>query len=186
MANKPQVITPHGSREGYLNGELANGFIPIPLVNWREVAANDIQALAAVGGLLAKDSTPILEMTNGDTDSALRLRWAASDSNPIVAQVPVPPYLDTGNDVVLHVLAAMAGATDSPAVASDAYFNVGDTKVEDSATISGTTVTEYTITIAAADVPSGAQTLTVELTPAAHTTDALYVYATWIEHKPTN
>lgn len=166
-----------------LSATLKTGFIPLPLVNWREVASNDIQALAAHGGILAKDSTPILEFTNGDTDSAIRLRWAASDSNAIAIQVPLPPDLDTASDVELHLRAAMAGATDTPVISNDAFFNEGDTKVEDdSAAITGTTPAEYTITIAAADVPSGAQTLSLELTPGAHTTDALYVYAAWLEY----
>lgn len=187
MTNRGHVHTPLGGRHGTLQGNLATGFIPLPLANWREVSANDIQNLASVGGLLASDSTPILEYTDGDTDSALRLRWAAGDANPIVAQVPLPPDLDPDEDVELHLRAAMGGATDTPVISADSYFNEGDTKVEDdSAAVDGTTVAEYTITIAAADVPGGAQTLTVELTPGAHATDALHVYAIWLEYARTN
>ena len=40
---------------------------------------------------------------------------------------------------------------------------------------------EKTITIDAADVPAGAQTLTVELTPGAHTSDTIVMSALWIE-----
>jgi len=161
----------------------AQKFIGIPLVQWREVGTNDIQNLAAHGGILAKDSTPILEYTNGDTDSALRLRWAADDVNAIVTQVPLPPDLNAGADLVLHIRAAMAGATNTPVISADSFFNEGDTKVEDdSAAITGATVAEYTITIAAADVPAGAQSLSIELTPGAHAADALYVYATWLEY----
>jgi len=160
------------------------GWIPIKLTDWREAGSDDIQNLAAHGGILAKDSTPILEYTNGDTDSALRLNFAASDSNPIVVQIPLPPDLNAGADLVLHMRAAMAGTDDTPTIASDAFFNEGDTKVEDaSAAITGATVAEYTITIAAADIPAGAQSVSIELTPGAHTTDALYIYATWIEYE---
>jgi hypothetical protein len=162
----------------------AQKFIPIPLTAFREVGTNDIQNLAAHGGILAKDSTPILEFTNGDTDGALRLRWAAADVNAIVAQVPLPPDLNAGANLVLHIRAAMAGTDDTPVISSDAYFNEGDTKVEDdSAAITGTAYAEYTITIAHADVPAGAQTLTVELTPGTHGTDALYMTAAWLEYK---
>jgi hypothetical protein len=45
------------------------------------------------------------------------------------------------------------------------------------------TYAEKIATIAAADVPAGAQTLTVGLTPAAHTTDIMYLTALWIEYK---
>lgn len=162
---------------------LKTGFIPLPLANWREVGTNDIQALAAHGGVLAKDSTPILEFTNGDTDSALRLRWAATDVNAIAIQTPLPPDIDEAANVEIHILAAMSDANDTPVISADSFFMVGDTKVEDdSAAISGTTVTEYTIAVAAADVPAGAQTMSIELTPGTHGTDALYVYAIWLEY----
>lgn len=183
MAYQPDVRVDFGSSEGTLSPLLMTGFIPVPLTQWREVGSNDIQALENHGGILAKDSTPILEYTNGDTDSALRLRFAANDVNPIVAQTPLPPDLDTDQALEIHFRAAMAGATNSPVVSADSYFNEGDTKVEDdSAAVSGTSVAEKVITIAAADIPAGAQTLTVELTPGAHGTDALYIYATWIEY----
>ena len=169
-----------------LNGALATGFIPLMLASWREVASDDIQNLAAHGGILAKDSTPILEYTNGDTDSAIRLNYAAADVNEIAIQIPLPPDLDVTGDIEIHLRAAMGGATDSPAMASDVFFNEGDTKVEDTVTVDqDTTVTEYTITVAAADVPAGAQTMSIELTPGAHGTDALHVYAIWIEYTRT-
>jgi hypothetical protein len=172
--------------ELFVHLKSAQSFIPLKLTDFREVGSNDIQNLAAHGGILAKDSTPILEYTNGDTDSALRLRWAASDSNPIVAAVPLPPNLNDAANLVVHFRAAMAGATDTPVIDCDSHFNEGDTKVEDaSAAVTGTSFAEYTITIAAADVPAGAQTVTLELTPAAHTTDALYVTAIWLEYTGT-
>lgn len=164
------------------SGGLVAAWIPLPLTTWREVGTNDIQNLAAHGGILAKDSTPILEYTNGDTDSALRLDWAASDSNAVVTQVALPPDLDAASAVEVHFRAAMAGTTDSPDMDLDTFFNEGDTKVEDAVNVTGTSYAEYTITIAAADVPAGAQTASLELTPAAHTTDALYVTAIWIEY----
>jgi hypothetical protein len=84
--------------------------------------------------------------------------------------------------VVIHFRAKSGGATDTPTIASDAYFNEGDTKVEDVSAALGAAYAEKTITIAAADVPAGAQTLTVELTPGAHTTDTIVLSAIWIEY----
>lgn len=166
-----------------LSTTLKTGFIPVPLTAVREVVSNAIPNAAANGGLLASDTTPILQLTNGDTDSALRLAWAASNSDPIIFQVALPPDLDVSGNVEVHFRAAMAGATDSPVISADSYFNEADTKVEDdSAAVSGTSYAEKTITIAAADVPAGAQTLTVELTPGAHTTDILYMTAIWVEY----
>lgn len=166
-----------------LSTTLKTGFIPVPLSGIREIVTNALPNGAANGGLLASDTTPILQTTNGDTDSALRLAWAASNSDPVIFQVPLPPDLDEAAVVEVHLRAAMAGTTNTPVISADSYFNEGDTKVEDdSAAITGTAYAEYTITIAAADVPAGAQTLTVELTPGAHTTDILYVTALWIEY----
>lgn len=184
MAVKADVIIPFGSRAGRLNSRLRTGFIPVPLAQLREVASNNIPANAVnYGGQLASDTTPILEFTNGDTNSALRLRWAASNSDAVAFQVPLPPDLDAESAVEVHFLGAMAGATNTPVISADSYFGAAGSKVEDdSSAVTGTTPAEYTISIAASDVPAGTQTLTVELTPGAHTTDALYVYAVWVEY----
>jgi len=174
--------------EIYQHIQSAQKFIPVALHTFREVSSNDIQNLAAHGGLLASDSTPKLTCANGDTDGCLILTWTAeADEEAIIGSVALPPDLDTSSDLVLHFRAAMEATNDTPAIASDAYFNEGDTKVEDaSAAVTGTSWAEYTITIAAADIPAGAQTLSIELTPAAHSTDDLYVNASaWIEYTGT-
>ena len=171
----------------------AQHHIPLPLATWRAVDTNAIADITNTpatdddyGGLLHAGSVPILQLTNGDTDSALRLHWAASDSNPIIIQAVLPPRIDATADIVVHLRAAMSGTTNTPTIASDIYLQEGDTKVEDaSAAITGATVAEYTITFGNADLTAGDQTITIELTPGAHTTDALYVYATWIEYTGT-
>ena len=50
----------------------AKGFIPLDITALREIATNDIQNLAAHGGLLASDSDPALARVNGATDKAHR------------------------------------------------------------------------------------------------------------------
>lgn len=172
------------------SGVTAQAFLGIPLAGFRQAASDDIPDMTDTpatddqyGGLLHKGSQPILEATNGDTDGALRLNFANNTSYAITAQVPLPPDVNLAADLVLHLRAAMAGATDTPVVNMDSYFNEGDTKVSDAvAAITGTAFAEYLGTIAAADIPAGAQTLTMELTPAAHTTDSLYVTAAWLEY----
>jgi hypothetical protein len=170
-----------------LKGALQTGFIPVPLTSLREVFSNAITNIAGNGGVLASDTTPVLNFTNGDTDSALRVLWAATNVDPVIFQVPLPPDLDEASNVEVHFRAAMEGATDTPVISADSYFNEGDTKVEDdSAAVTGTTYAEYIITIAAADVPAGAQTMTVELTPGAHGDDDLYMTAVWVEYQRTD
>ena len=154
----------------------AQRFIPIPLCNLLEGDATNVV------GYLKADTTPVLDMASGDTDSGLVVTWAASNSDPVLFQVPLPPDLNVGADLVIHLRAKSGGATDTPIIASDAYINEGDTKVEDVSGALGAAVAELTITIAAADIPAGAQTLTVELTPGAHTTDTVVLSGLWIEH----
>ena len=168
--------------------------IGVPLVNFREVNSNDIPVIsdtpltddpAGFGGLLAKNTTPILQFANGDTDSSFQLVWAASNNDPVAFQVALPPDLDTAADLAIKFRAIMGGATDTPVVAADTYFNEGDTKVEDNSDALGAAWAEQTITIAAADIPTGAKTITVELTPGAHTTDALSISSAWLEYTST-
>ena len=153
-------------------------YIPIPLASLREATSNDIPAIATVvGGILTKDSTPNLEFTNGDTDSAIRLDWASSNSDAVPFQTALPGDIDTGQPLYVDFYADSAGATDTPVLSLDTFFNVGDTKVEDDTGAVGATPAVVTATIAAADIPHAPfLTMSVEVTPGAHTTDALYVY----------
>lgn len=151
-------------------------FLPVPLTGVFEGDGTNL--VAALGPA----TTPILDMANGDTDSGVLITWAATEVDPVVFQVPLPPNLDDTADLVIHLRAA-GGATDTIAVNADSYFNEADTKVEDAVNVTGATYAEKEITIAAADVPAGAQTLTVELTPGAHANDALKISAIWIEYK---
>lgn len=153
----------------------AQNFLPVPLASCLETDGTNATALTG-------STTPILDMANGDTDSGLVLTWESSNSDAILFQTPLPPDLDVTADLVIHLRAKSGGATDTPTIASDAYFNEGDTKVEDVSAALGAAYAEKTITIAAADIPAGAQTLTVELTPGAHTTDTVVLSAIWIEY----
>lgn len=166
-----------------LSTTLKTGFIPVSLSSVRELSTGAFINAAGNGGVLASDTTPILTTINGDTDGAWRLAWAASNNDAIGFQVPLPPDLDDASDVTIHIRAYMAGATDTPVISADSYFNEGDTKVEDDCSALSATPTEKIITIDAGDVPSGAQTLSVELTPGAHTTDILYATAIWVEYQ---
>jgi hypothetical protein len=100
-------------------------------------------------------------------------------------QTPLPPDLDVASDLVIH-MRILGGTTDAVGFTSKSHFNEGDTSIADTGTTNQTaSYAEKTITIAAADIPAGAQTLTCELTPAAHTTDVLQMSAIWIEYTGT-
>lgn len=159
---------------------LGDGFIPVNLMAIQESDATNTVAYLSVA------TTPILDLVNGDTDSALHINWVASNSDAIIFQVLLPPDFDDTEDLVLHIDCLIDAATpativDTTAVINaDSYFNVGDTKVSDaSAAINSETLVDRTITIAAADIPTSAKYLTIELTPDAHTTDVIEIYGMW-------
>ena len=161
----------------------AQCFIGIPLNSWRETSNFDVGAIAANGGILASDTTPILEAINAATNGCQRVNWASGEVDQIMVQVPLPPDIDVTADLVFHCRIASESTTDAVGFTVDTFFNEGDSKVSDStATNQTATYAEKVATIAAADVPSGAQTITIGLTPAAHTTDKMYLTATWLEY----
>lgn len=161
----------------------AQKFIPIPIHTLREAVSFDVGAIAANGGILASDTTPILEAINAATDGCQRILWAASNNDQVIFQTPLPPDLDVSSDLVIHKRIVSGGTTDAVGFTVASFFNEGDTSIADtSGTNQTTTYAEVTTTIAAADIPSGAQTLTVGLTPVAHTTDTLAMSAIWIEY----
>lgn len=165
---------------------LKTGFKELPLGSWRLIASNDIPAIAVAsgnGGNLAVDSAPKLIRVNAATDKKLRIQWAASSSVEITNDWTYPPDLDDTAVVTLHMLASMGGATDTPTITLGYFEGVGDTDAGGAtAAITGTAVTEYTRTIAAADIGAHPNAASIALTPGAHTTDVLNIYATWIEY----
>lgn len=161
----------------------AQRFMPIPLNTFREATNFDVGAIAANGGILASDTTPVLSAINDATDGCQRLAWAAANVDQIVTSIPLPPDLDVTADIVLHVRIASAGTTNAVGFTVDTFFNESDSKVTDSTETNQTTsYAEKTATIAAADVPADAQTMTMGLTPVAHGDDIMYMTAAWLEY----
>lgn len=97
-----------------------------------------------------------------------------------------PDDLSGAGDVEIHFLAAMSGATDTPEMTMEAYFNVGDTDCAgtDDEIDGAAVMTEYVMVIAAADVPNGPAHLTIILHPkdGEMGTDECYLYGIWAEY----
>ncbi len=189
MGTKSNVHIAHGSSDGRLNGNLQTGFIPLDITALRKIASNAIQNLAAHGGQMASDSAPILQRVNGATDKALRITWAASAVDEVqFPPVPMPPDFDGDAGASVHLLCAMAGATNAPTIDVQVFDGIGDTEMGSAtAAVTGTTIAEYSAALTAANTaghPTGF--LNIALVPAAHGTDALYLYAAWIEYTRTN
>lgn len=160
--------------------------MPLDIAALREIATNDIQNLAAIGGLLASDSDPALARVNGATDKALRVTWDAAADTDEVAFPPIPMLPGMGlNDITVHLLMAMGGTTDTPTVDVQAFSGLGDTEMgAATAAVTGTAIAEYTATLTAANLVDHPSFLNLALVPGAHTTDALYLYGAWLEMTP--
>ena len=162
------------------------GYIPLDFAIAREVTAgNVIPAIAspASGGLLASDTTPAFERVNAATDKALRINWVAGNSDEITWCFAYPPDWDDLSNVEVHLMAASAGATNSPVIAVNYFEGVGDANAgSNTAAVTGTTPADYSVTITAANIGAHPNFASVSLIPAAHATDALRLYGAWIEY----
>jgi hypothetical protein len=170
------------------------GSIPIDLASARYIDTNDIPdansnaAGDSSGGLLALDTTPALERVNGATDKALRIMWVAGNTDEAqFAPVYMPPDLDATEDVTVHLLARMSGATDTPTIDVQVFDGIGDTEMGGVTAALSNTLAELTVTLTAADI-SGPPTgfFNITLTPGAHATDEVELYAAWIEYSSTS
>lgn len=144
----------------------------ISLYSFREVSSGgDVGNLAAVGGILASDSTPIMR---GDAAETAEISWATGNADIIGTHIPLPIDFSGASDVTVQ-LQVYSGATDDASFTVETGWDggalVSDT-ADDSATLSATKHT-ITATIAAADIPNSARNLTLMLTPATHASDAI-------------
>ena len=156
--------------------------IPVNLCAFVVVDANgDVGNLAAHGGKLASDSTPILR---GDAAETQELSWATSGQEIIAAQIPLPADFQ-GKDDVLVVLRGYTGTTDANSYTVETGWD-GGALVSDTATGSASaTEHEVTARVAAADIPDGAKRLTLIITPAGtHTTDTQQLTACRVDYVP--
>lgn len=147
--------------------------IRLSLHDFRECDANgDVGNIVANGGILASDTTPIMRGASGLISQ--ELSWAASNSDPIVAQVSLPEDFDGREDLLVE-LWVNSGTTDAATFAVLTSFDAGATVTDsasDAATLSATTH-KISAIVSAADIPDTASYLTLHLTPGAHTTNAI-------------
>lgn len=167
----------------------SKGYIPIDITAAREIAANDIQALAAHGGLLAVDSVPDLYRENAATDKALRVEWKAGEQDEIqFPPIAWPPDLDPTADVSVHLMVSKSGNVDNAAVIGvNAFEGIGDTNMGgDTAALATAAITEYFRVLAHADIAGHPGMLNLALIPGVHANDAVRLHAAWVEYQKTS
>lgn len=170
-----------------------DGKIPLAITSLREIISNDIGVAADAaargsGGILASDTTPALARVNGATDKALFVNWVAGNVDEVqFPEIPMPPDLDATQDVTVHLLAKMDSTADTPTIDVQAFDGIGDTEMGGATAALSDTLQELTATLLAANI-SGPPTgfLSVVLVPGTHATDAVELYAAWIEYTKVN
>jgi hypothetical protein len=159
--------------------QTAQAMIPVPL-----------------GAITLEDGTALTTFSDGSSatpgfnqvsNKEVVLRWNnCSAPSKVAASLPLPNDLDSSQDVVVHWLAKASGTTDTPTLEHECYFNAGDTDCAgtDDEVDGGTTLTEYSATVQASNVPSAPGALTVVFGPKSGElgTDDLLVYGFWIEY----
>lgn len=178
------VVTVASGGSLILPTALRKGIIPLGLSVAREIGSNDYINTAGAGGILTKDTTPILERVNGATDKKTRLRWAAANVDEIAWDLHYPPDLDDTAPLIIYIRAAMGGASDTPLIALSFFEGLGDTNAGgNTAAVTGTVIATYSVTILAADVGAVPNGASIGLVPAAHGTDTFNLYGAWVEYQ---
>ena len=134
-------------------------------------SGGDVGAIAAIGGRLASDTTPILR---GDAAETAEVSWPTGNADIVGFQIPLNPAVSGTGDITVE-LDVYSGTTNAATFTVESGFD-GGALVSDSASDAATlSATRHTIsaTVAAADIPDGCKQMTVMLTPAAHATDAI-------------
>lgn len=155
----------------------------LSLFDFREVdASSDVGAIAANGGILASDTTPILR---ANATEVQEISWATGNADPIALQTSLPPDFDGSVDATLD-LWVNSGTTDAASFTVESSWDGGalvSDAADDSATKSATTH-KVSVTIAAADVPNSPEFLSLVLTPPAHATNAIQLVAVRLNYQP--
>ncbi len=154
--------------------------IALSLVNFRESTAGDVGNIAANGGLLASDTTPVLSGTGATVSQ--EVLWAAGNTDQILIDIALPEDFDGRDDALLELWVA-SGTTNLASFAVATSWD-GGADVADTATDPAQSATVHKITarIAASDIPDRPSFVTVALTPAAHATDAIKLKAARIRY----
>jgi len=130
-------------------------------------------------GVLGTNTTPSLgPVSGGGTDEMMAVTWAAGNVDKVGAQVSLPGDFNGAVDVTVGIFAKSGGDTDTPTIGIQTNWGNDDAPIADTSSAVNTDTADWaveTATIANADIPNAARTVTIILTPGAHTADALQI-----------
>jgi hypothetical protein len=155
--------------------------IPLPLSAFRVGTTGDVGAVAVAAGLLGSDSAPTL--TGASTGISQIVTWAASGVAQILAHVPLPDDFEPRNGCIVELFGA-SGTTNAFSFTVASSWDGGAT-VSDTATgQASATAHASEATIDGSDIPAGARSVSLAITPAAHTTNAFILSSARIKYAP--
>jgi hypothetical protein len=166
--------------ELYVDAKSAQCIIPIPLSS---LTLEDGTALTK----FVSEGNPTCGFSQeANKEIVLRFNNHATPADVAAFGIPLPADLNPGANIVVHWRAKMSGATDTPVLEHECYLGAGDTDCAgaDDEIDGAATLTEYTATIAHADVGGSPEELTLIFGPKAGEmgTDDLLVYSVWLEY----
>jgi hypothetical protein len=168
--------------EIYQDLKSAQAHVLFSLRDFREVTTGgDVGDIAANGGVLASDTTPILR---ADANESEEISWAASNSDIVSVDMSLPQDMDDTANATLDLFVA-SGTTDAATFTVNTSWNKG-TQVVDTADDTATKSATFhviTATIAAADIPASPMCVTIQLVLGAHTTNAVLLGAARLNYK---
>lgn len=158
---------------------VGQGFKKIQPISIREFC------LASDGASLTTTLTtnPGFDM-KGTSSKSIVLSWAASKVVAAGLAVQVPDDYDEAEDhLKLRLKIMSAGATDTPTFSATAYVNGAATDLAPSASAAiSATLGWIEIDLSSNSISAG-DVLTIAITPAAHTTDAIDLFAAKLEYR---
>lgn len=108
------------------------------------------------------------------------LSWAASGVAEVqLPSVAIPPDCDVTQPVIFKCQAKMGGSTDTPVLTLAAFEGIGDTTRGGNTAALSNALQTLTVNLTLAGAPNF---LNLSLTPGSHGTDALNLYAAWLEY----
>jgi len=150
------------------------------LRDFREVTSGgDEGDIAANGGVLASDTTPILR---ADANESAEIAWATGNSDIISVDISLPQDFDGTANATLDLFVA-SGTTNATSFSVLSSWDKG-TQITDTATGSASaTFHVATATIASADIPDAPTCVTIQLVPGTHAADAFLLGAVRLNYK---
>lgn len=168
------MVVGAGAGSAYLSAMRSTqyGYLTIPLNSFRLVSSgNDVGNIAAIGGVGASDSAPILR---GDAANSIEWSWATGNVVAIGTDVAMPADYD-GSIAGSLEMDVYSGTTDKATMTAATCCDGGTETTRDADDTATKSATNHTITatLAAADIPDSVKKMSLRITPStAHATNA--------------